>query len=197
MSVLTKAQIKKAEETAVKNGTFSFSDLMYTAGSRVAEKIVENFDINNKKIAIICGKGNNGGDGFVIADLLSKANAVVTVITPYGPPKTENAKYYYDKLNTETTEILQGNYDIIIDALFGFGFKGTLDKKAEQIIKIANEQNALRIAVDIPSGVECDTGKVENTAFMADYTYTFIALKPCFLLPKHPLHHKPRICCNP
>lgn len=183
MSVLTKAQIKKAEENAVKNGTFSFLDLMYTAGSRVAEKIINNFDIKNKKIAIICGKGNNGGDGFVIADLLAKSNSVVTVITPYGAPETENARYYYNKLNTETTDTFKDSYDIIIDALFGFGFKGGLDEKTEQIIKLANEQNALRIAVDIPSGVECDTGKVKNTAFMADITYTFIALKPCFVLP--------------
>ncbi len=184
MSVLTKAQIKKAEENAVSNGTFSFRELMFTAGSLVAKKITDNFEIQSKDIAILIGKGNNGGDGCVIADILSKSGANVTLITPFGPPVTENAKYYYDNLKVNITPKLEKDYDIIIDALFGFGFQGKPDSNTEEILNTANLQKAIKISVDIPSGVECDTGKVESTAFMADYTYTFIGLKPCFMLPQ-------------
>ena len=183
MSVLTKAQIQKAEENAVKNGTFSFRDLMFTAGSLVAKKISDNFEIKTKNIAVLVGKGNNGGDGCVIADLLSKSGANVTVITPFGTPVTENAKYYYDDLKVNITSKIEKEYEIIIDALFGFGFQGKLQDNIKEIIETANKQKALKIAVDIPSGVECDNGKVETVAFMADYTFTFIALKPCFMLP--------------
>ncbi len=183
MSVLTKAQIKKAEENAVLNGTFSFKDLMFTAGNLVAKKIIDNFEIINKDIAVLVGKGNNGGDGCVIADLLSKSGANVTVITPLGAPVTENAKYYYDNLKVNITSKIEKDFDFIIDALFGFGFQGKLDENTKEIIETSNQQKALKIAVDIPSGVECDTGKAESVAFMADYTFTFIALKPCFMLP--------------
>ncbi len=183
MSVLTKAQVKKAEENAVLNGAFSFKDLMFTAGSLVAKKITDNFEIRTKDIAVLIGKGNNGGDGCVIANLLSKSGANVTVITPFGPPVTENAKYYYDNLKANITSKIEKDYDIIIDALFGFGFQGKLPDNIKEIIETANQQKALKIAVDIPSGIECDNGKVESVAFMADYTFTFIALKPCFMLP--------------
>ncbi len=183
MSVLTKAQIKKAEENAVLNGTFSFKDLMFTAGSLVAKKISDNFEIKTKNIAVLVGKGNNGGDGCVIADLLSKSGANVTVITPFGAPVTENAKYYYDDLKVNITQKIEKDYDIIIDALFGFGFQGELQDNIKEIIETANKQKALKIAVDIPSGVECDNGHTRSVAFMADYTFTFIALKPCFMLP--------------
>ena len=183
MSVLTKAQIKKAEENAVLNGTFSFKDLMFTAGSLVAKKITENFEVENKDIAVLVGKGNNGGDGCVIADLLSKSGANVTVITPLGPPVTENAKYYYDNLRVNITSQIEKDFDIIIDALFGFGFQGKLDDNIKELIETANKQKGLKIAVDIPSGAVCDNGKVDSVAFMADYTFTFIALKPCFMLP--------------
>ena len=183
MSVLTKAQIKKAEENAVLNGTFSFKDLMFTAGSLVAQKITENFEVKTKDIAVLVGKGNNGGDGCVIADLLSKSGTNVTVITPLGAPVTENAKYYYDNLKVNITSKIEKDFDIIIDALFGFGFQGKLENSIKELIETANKQKALKIAVDIPSGIMCDNGNVESVAFMADYTFTFIALKPCFMLP--------------
>ena len=145
MSVLTKAQIKKAEENAVLNGTFSFKDLMFTAGSLVAQKITENFEVKTKDIAVLVGKGNNGGDGCVIADLLSKSGANVTVITPLGAPVTENAKYYYDNLRVNITSKIEKDFDIIIDALFGFGFQGKLDDNIKELIETANKQKGLKI----------------------------------------------------
>ncbi len=183
MSVLTKAQITKAEENAVLSGTFSFRELMYTAGTQAAAEIIKNYPVKNKRIAVVCGKGNNGGDGCVIAEHLKNHEANVTVVTPLGEPVTENAKYYYNKLTVKKTPTLNEDFDIIIDALFGIGFKGELDENVKGLITQINNQTAVKISVDIPSGVECDSGFVGSAAVNSDLTLTFIALKPCFVLP--------------
>ena len=185
MTVLTKAQIKLAEEKAVSHGTFSFRELMYTAGKSAFCEIVSRYEVEGKKIAVICGKGNNGGDGCVIADLLLSKSADVTLILPYGPPKTENANYYFEKLGgIKTLPKFEGEFDYIIDALFGIGFVGSPDKDIADLIKVVNKSNAVKISVDIPSGVECDTGAVNGIAIKSDLTLTFISYKPCFVLPE-------------
>ena len=154
MTVLTKAQIKLAEENAVSYGTFSFRELMYTAGKSAFEEIVARYEIAGKKIAVICGKGNNGGDGCVIADLLLSKGADVTLILPYGAPKTENANYYFEKLGgIKTLSSFEDKYDYIIDALFGIGLVGVPDKDITRLIESVNKSNAVKISVDIPSGV--------------------------------------------
>lgn len=187
MNILTKELIKKSEESAVKNGAFSFRQLMYTAGTRAAEIINDKFDCRNKKVALLCGKGNNGGDGFVIAKFLYGIGADVTVITPLGAPETDDAAYYYNELEyiKKTDEFnITTDYDIIIDALFGIGFKVREDFKVQSLFEDINHHKALKIAIDIPSGVEADSGKIGKAAVMADFTVTFIALKPCFVLPE-------------
>lgn len=187
MKVLTKALIQKSEENAVNNGIFSFSELMFNAGSKATEIILQKYDCKNKKIAVICGSGNNGGDGFVIAKNLNSFGADVTVVTPLGMPCTENAKFYFNKLNCcEITDNLfknSENFDIVIDALFGIGLNRKLDENCINLINKINQLNAVRISVDIPSGVSADSGKFMGGAINADLTVTFIALKPCFLLP--------------
>ena len=79
------------------NSNLSEDELMEMAGRQCAYALMDEIRKENQ-VLILCGKGNNGGDGCVIADLLSKSGANVTVITPFGPPVTENAKYYYDNL---------------------------------------------------------------------------------------------------
>lgn len=183
MSVLTKAQIKKAEEVATENGTFSFRELMYNAGTAAGEIITQKFSVEKKNVAVVCGKGNNGGDGCVIAEYLKSKGAIVTVITPFGAPVTENAKYYYNQLTTKISNCFEDDYDFIVDAVFGIGFSGEVDNETKKLIKNINSHNAIRISVDIPSGVECDTGIVNSIAVNSDLTITFIAHKPCLLLP--------------
>ena len=68
MNILSKQLIRKSEESAVSSGAFSFRQLMYTAGTKAGEIINDKFSCENKKIAVLCGKGNNGGDGFVYAN---------------------------------------------------------------------------------------------------------------------------------
>lgn len=185
MKVLTKALIQKSEESAVKSGVFSFREMMYRAGSTAADIIMKKHNIAGKKITVVCGKGNNGGDGCIIADILSGHGAQVTVYTPFGAPVTENALYYFNLLkNVKVTDTYTfGGEDIIIDALYGIGFKNTPDPVSEKIINEINGVNALRIAIDVPSGAVTDSGEVPTVCVDADLTVTFIALKPCFLLP--------------
>ncbi len=186
MQILKRDLIRKSEESAVLNGAFSFRYLMCKAGTKAAEIICERLNVSGKKIAVLCGNGNNGGDGFVIADYLYGVGAEVTVVTPFGKPATENARYYYDKLQfVEKSDTFQQNkdFDVIIDALFGIGFNRAPSDDVTEFFEKVNKHTAVKVAVDIPSGVDCDTGAVYTTAIKADFTVTFIALKPCFVLP--------------
>lgn len=184
MKILTTDLIRKSEESAVGSGAFSLRELMFRAGSAAAEIIMQKYGCRGKKITVVCGRGNNGGDGCVIAGILAENGGEVTVATPFGAPATENAAYYYNKLKFVTkTDGFTPNADIIVDAIFGIGLNRAPDQKASEIINAINREDAVRIAVDIPSGVEADSGRVLGTAVNADLTVTFIALKPCFVLP--------------
>ena len=183
MDVLTKELIKNSEENAVRNGTFSFLELMKKAGDTATDIICENTDTENKKIAVICGSGNNGGDGFVIAANLINKGCDVTVITPLGEPRTDSAKHYFSAVpDTVIKSEFDGEYDIIIDAVFGIGLDRAVDSKIEALIECINSKSAYKAAVDVPSGIECNSGKILGKCVKADLTVTFIALKPCFLL---------------
>ncbi len=184
MNVLTRDLIKLSEENAVKSGDFSFADLMQTAGNKASEIIINNYVIKDKKVAVICGNGNNGGDGFVIANNLLQSGAKVSVFLPLGKPKTENAIHYFSLLPQNIIfDNFDGEFDIIIDAVFGIGLCRNLNENLIELINKLNSQPATRIAIDIPSGIDCDNGAVLGTAFKADLTITFIAPKPCFYLP--------------
>lgn len=183
MKVLTKDLIKVSEENAVHSGSFSFLELMKTAGDKASEIICENFGVKNKKIAVVCGNGNNGGDGFVIAENLKQKGALVTVITPLGEPLTESAKHYYSLLTTEKANAFEESYDIIIDAVFGIGLNRNVNAETIDLFEKINNSASTVISIDIPSGVECDTGKILGACINCSLCITFIALKPCFMLP--------------
>ncbi len=185
MQVLTKTLIKESEENAVSSGVFSYRELMYNAGVKASKVICDITPITNKRIAVVCGNGNNGGDGFVIARRLYELGGDVAVTTPLGLPTTEDAKYYYNLLPAEIIkpEVQYNDYDIIIDAIFGIGLNRATSEEICSVFESINKASAIKISVDIPSGVECDSGTVFTKAVASDYTITFIALKPCFLLP--------------
>lgn len=183
MKVLTVPQIRIAEENAVLNGIFSYSQMMNNAGTAAAKAICQKYLVVGKKAAVVCGVGNNGGDGFVIANELSKRGCFVTVITPLGEPRTVTAKECFKFLpSVSVTDELSGEYDFIVDALFGIGLDRTVSGKAAEVIDWMNLSGGIKIAVDIPSGITPE-GNVAGRAFFADYTVTFIAMKSCLLVP--------------
>ena len=185
MKILKKASIRLSEQHAVDSGMFSFRDLMERAGNEAATILFDQMDCRGKKIGVYCGKGNNGGDGCVMAECLAQCGAEVTVVTPFGVPQTENARYFYERLtlSKRAEQADPSQFDLLIDALYGIGLDRPLDEETVQLIRSLNEAEAFRVAIDLPSGVEADSGKVQGIAFSADLTITFIALKPCFALP--------------
>lgn len=97
MRVLTAAEIRGLESCAVESGV-SMETLMENAGAAVAAAVTEKMDVTGKKTVILCGKGNNGGDGFVAARLLAAEGAKVTVVLMQGAPASDLAKQAYDKM---------------------------------------------------------------------------------------------------
>ncbi len=192
MIVVESGEIKNMERAAVRRGT-SLATLMEQAGAAVAElaaKLIARDKLKN--ITVFCGKGNNGGDGFVIARFLSLM-CDVTVILANDEPESDLGKLNYnllpDKVNVinhrenreDCAEVIS-NSDLIIDAIYGIGFNDILDPYCTELVVFANRSHAIRIAVDIPSGIICDTGEVPGECFHADYTVTFTALKPAHVL---------------
>ncbi len=184
MLVLTKALIQKAEEKAISSGAFSFLELMYNAGISAAKEIDQKFSCNEKKITLVCGNGNNGGDGFVIAQYLSEIGAQVSLLLPLGEPLTDSAKFYFNKLSKiKIIDSMPSDTDVIIDAVFGVGLNRAPAPELEELFEQINVQKAVKVSIDIPSGVCADTGIIFSKAIKADYTISFIAAKPCFFLP--------------
>lgn len=184
MKILTAKQIKNAEYNAVDRGIFSYTQLMKNAGCAAAKEIINRYNVIGKKICILCGSGNNGGDGLVIADVLNKNGADVYLFTPVGFPNTDTAKHFErDVKNIKTINDFVGDFDIVIDALFGIGLNRFLSEELNDLIDKINSYNCIKIAIDVPSGVFCDGGEVIN-AFRADLTLTFSAYKLCQLLPQ-------------
>jgi len=135
-----------------------------------------------KRLVVLCGPGNNGGDGYVIAELAKRSGREVTLFS-LATPKTPSAiNAAADAASVEVNaqdfnEAAMCNADLIIDAIYGTGLNREPDAKAAMFITSANAQVAPCLAVDIPSGLQADTGHTLGTAIVADATISFIAAK--------------------
>ena len=186
--IVSSAQMYQAECSAVKGGA-SFPVLMEKAGCACADIIFDRFCNEGKNIAVLCGKGKNGGDGFVIARSLKKKGCDVRVCIPCGEPVAEDAIANYKKL--EDIEIISGsdeiksavmNSDITVEALFGTGFKGSLSDELAHISFVCKESRCKVISVDVPAGINCDKPENNGEVFKADMTVAISALKPVHVL---------------
>ncbi len=158
---------------------------MENAGRNIAQETTSRFP-NEKKIAIFCGLGGNGGDGFVAARHLLAAGYNVTVILV---GKSRDISHeaamknwcilqsMQDKIPlievTDSSAIPKVTADVVIDALLGTGTKGKLKPPISQVVEQINSLNAFKIAVDVPTGIDSDTGEVLGNAVKADLTVTF------------------------
>ena len=155
--------------------------LMERAAYSVCERIIARKDC--KKILVLCGSGNNGGDGFAIARILHTKKYDVKVLFAGAYEKmTEETKIQYDIVKRygilvehgrESIDFLQEEYHCIVDCIFGISLSRPIEGIYAEIIKQANSMNGFKIAVDVPSGISTDTGMVLGCVFCADETVTF------------------------
>jgi ADP-dependent NAD(P)H-hydrate dehydratase / NAD(P)H-hydrate epimerase len=186
MYIYSSKQIKEIDTQAEKMGMSLFT-LMENAGNGLYRKIKPLIEVDDQ-ILILAGKGNNGGDGIVLARYLKNNGYHVTLVFPLGEPQTVTAKEhfsYYQACGYESEPFSKElNADWIIDALLGVGSQLPLRKDLLEVTDWINKKNAKVIAIDHPTGVSSDSGEGDEHAIRADYTFSLHGYKPStFLFP--------------
>lgn len=198
--VLTREEVRAVDQWAIKTLGIPGVVLMENAGRSCAELIREKLaDIAEPKVCIFCGTGNNGGDGYVIArHLLNSKFEVVVVVCGDCEKIKGDAKINLDVLERmgQRIEIMQmedgdiarqvemyaAGADMIVDAIFGTGLEGEVKPAYKILIESINAQRCPILAVDIPSGLDCNSGISLGAAIRAAYTITFVAVKKGFVI---------------
>jgi NAD(P)H-hydrate epimerase len=194
---LSRQQVREVDRLAIEEFGVPGVVLMENAGRGAAE--VLRAQGLHGPVVLCCGKGNNGGDGFVIARHLDNWKVPIRVLLFARPEDlTGDALVNYhiirqaglaltvhteQPVDMEAVERELSGAEWIVDALFGTGLSGALRSPFEEIVKAINAGSARVLAVDIPSGLDCDTGKPLGTAVRAHHTVTFGALKKGFADP--------------
>jgi len=203
MRILTAAEMREVDRLTTRNHGVPSLTLMENAGKSVAEFIRDRFpDFKRRPIVVLCGKGNNGGDGFVVARHLRKMGASISVFL-IGDPREVKGDAAADlrrwkktgKLTVGLPPAKSGaprfrSGEIVVDALLGTGVRGALEGPLAQVVSEVNDRpvGCWAVAVDIPSGLNADTGEVPGPVIVADFTVTFTAPKPGLLLGAGPSH---------
>lgn len=185
MIVLTPKEMAELDQKTIENG-FSSLLLMETAGRGIAEVIREKYG-HSKKILILAGTGNNGGDGLVVGRLLDIWNYNVKIIIVGQKQKLNNdplknyktcklrdieVQFFHSQKDMKKLKDTISNYDIIVDSLLGTGLSGDLRKPYLNIVRLINDSGKKVVAVDIPTGINGSTGKVMGEAIKAETTVT-------------------------
>jgi NAD(P)H-hydrate epimerase len=187
---LNRRQIRAVDRIAIERHAMSGLVLMENAGRGVVDTL-EGLGIMGR-VVICCGKGNNGGDGFVIArHLLIRGHDVQVVIFDdpgsFSPDAAVNYQtllrgqvpvisFDMEKSGSPSEELFRGA-DWILDGLLGTGAQGAPRSPYAEVIEWANAASARRLAIDWPSGLDCDSGVASEPTFRADHTCTFVASK--------------------
>lgn len=200
MKLVKPDEMREIDKRAIEEVGIPSIVLMENAGRGAVDEMEKEFgSVASKKMVVVCGKGNNGGDGFVIARWLIKRKAGVTVFL-IGKEKdiSGDARINLEillKMDTEIKEIISkdglsllskslNNADIVVDAIFGTGFKGEIKGLTAHIVDLINESSIPVVSVDVPSGLNAECGSVENVCVKATLTCTMC-------LPKRGLYLYP------
>ena len=166
-----------------KSGISALS-LMENAGRAVYQAIKQRFGLKDRKVLLVCYHGNNGGDGFVAARYLcDEAEVDVLFIGDEGKLKKEAMINFRKIGHNEKIQFLMedevdfDSYDIIVDAILGIGIQGMLNNEISAVIDDINKSKACKVSVDIPTGVNPDTGEVFDKIVNADLIVTFHDMK--------------------
>ena len=202
--VLTREEMRELDRKAIEEYKIPGIILMENAGRNVADEVLNMLDDPQQtKVAILCGKGNNGGDGFVVARHLHNHSISVYVflvakisdILKDGDAGTNLQILLNMKIPVKEILDIQGvnnilkelnNYNLLVDALFGTGLSGDVREPFKTLIDGVNNLNKPIVSVDIPSGLDSNTGKILGAAIKATKTVTFAAAKKGFYLGEGP-----------
>ncbi len=176
--VISVEQMRKSDAYTIENFVPG-KELMYRATTGVYNSYKE---WEGKKIAIVVGGGNNGGDGYALAGILKK-NGIDPVLIRVSDKMSEDGKYYADiaadlgvHIISYSEEISLDEYDVIVDCILGTGFVGDVRGTARDAIEAINAAGAYVISVDIPSGMNGDTGEA-SLAVESDLTVSIAYIK--------------------
>lgn len=169
--------MKAADKDTIENLGIPSLELMERAARSCIDSMKkEKLDFTD--VLVVCGSGNNGGDGFAIARLLKEEGCAVTVFMAGNPAHLSAECRYQWKLFESIGGSIRdhypdGTYSLIIDAIFGVGLSREVTGHYREVIEWMNEASGTKVAVDIPSGINAGNGCVLGIAFRADYTVTF------------------------
>jgi NAD(P)H-hydrate epimerase len=195
---LTVEQSRLVDQIAIQQFGMLGLVLMENAGRGAADFITEHFS-NQRNVLILCGPGNNGGDGLVIARHLQSRDVQVRVILVGEPARrSSDCASNFDILRKTDVPLLEltspsltpfqseqiqqwmSNATLIADALLGTGSQGNIREPMASLVAAANRANAVRIAIDVPTGFDCNQGRGADGTFCAHHTLTFVATKTAF-----------------
>jgi len=184
LELLTAEEMGRADRLAIEGGVPGLT-LMENAGRAVAEEIVRRFP-DRETVVVLCGPGNNGGDGFVAARLLKEQGYRVRLGFDGDEARLPEdaaamARRFAGAREPLRPDILTGA-DVVVDALFGAGLARPIEGKLAHLIDSVNASGLPIVAVDVPSGIDGTSGEVRGVAVQAAATVTFFRLKPGHLL---------------
>ncbi len=185
MTILCASQIRAIEQTANDAG-LPYKAMMERAGRGCAEYILHNCGTFNT-VCVLIGKGKNGGDGYVLSRHLANAGKKVFAVKIFDCESDSLSESMKDILpeavellylsdNKDKVFSLIEKCDIITDAVFGIGFSGALPEHIKEVFKVCAKSNAVKIAIDIPSGLSCSATELSD-CFKAEHTLSMLSLK--------------------
>ena len=187
---LSREQVREYDRRVIQGGIPGIT-LMLNAAKGATDILLSKSP--NGPIFILCGKGNNGGDGFVIARLLTEKNIPVIVeMLSDAEQITGDAKLAFNQMCDAgitarrfdfTDDSRFKNAEWVVDAMLGTGTQGEIRSPFREAIEMVNRSQRPVFAIDIPSGLDCDTGEPLGPTIVAKMTATFVALKLGFLNP--------------
>ena len=208
MKILPVEKIREADAFTIENEPVASIDLMERAASKVYDWFMKRCKTKEVSVKIFCGIGNNGGDGLALARMLFFTGIIPQVfVVRFSDKMSRDCEVNFNRLKEETETpmydifseddfpIIKDN-DIVIDAIFGSGLNRNVEGFAAELISHLNNNNAIRIAIDIPSGLFADGGQqsmfiahssqlIAHSIFKADYTLSFQFPKLAFMFPEN------------
>lgn len=189
MKLFCKQEMQELESAGVQAG-IPLAFMMEQAGRALASAVADRLPaLGGQRVVLLCGSGNNGGDGFVCARVLAEKGAHCTVLFVQGEPRADLARAAFTQMPDTVSRLCTEHQrqqseealhaaSCVVDCVFGFGFRGGLSGDTAHFLALANALPCLRVAADIPSGCECDTARADANAFHAHVTVAFSGKKP-------------------